>query len=245
MMKSKMLSIMLVVLMALLFTGISVGGWDVITTQSLSTDSTISALEIYNGATLTQTAGTLTIQDEYAHIGGEDEIGIGTYEISGGTFTVDLDNGGDAIYIHSAGTFRIIGDGGTINTGGVKGDGTIELVMNRTGISAINCDWSDDGVPNLVVNLDDYAVVGLSDMTLYNIAGKNTGTQGAFATFTNVSVTKDGSALSVGTGLNQYSIDYNAGTGNDVVLSVNVPEPATMSLLALGGLAMLRRRRRA
>ena len=36
-------------------------------------------------------------------------------------------------------------------------------------------------------------------------------------------------------------ISYAAGTGNDVSLST-VPEPATMSLLALGGLAMLRRR---
>ncbi|HDZ21743.1 hypothetical protein LCGC14_0285040 [marine sediment metagenome] len=38
-------------------------------------------------------------------------------------------------------------------------------------------------------------------------------------------------------------ISYTAGSGNDVSLST-VPEPATMSLLALGGLAVLRRRRR-
>ena len=39
-------------------------------------------------------------------------------------------------------------------------------------------------------------------------------------------------------------IDYDGGSGNDVVLTVmSIPEPATLGLLVIGGLALLRRRK--
>ena len=39
-------------------------------------------------------------------------------------------------------------------------------------------------------------------------------------------------------------ITYQGGDGNDVALFTAVPEPATMMLLTVGGLAILRRRKR-
>ena len=61
-----------------------------------------------------------------------------------------------------------------------------------------------------------------------------------------VTITQGATTLTPGTagslGLNEYAITYPGDVG--MALEVNVvPEPATMSLLALGGLAMLRRRR--
>ena len=47
----------------------------------------------------------------------------------------------------------------------------------------------------------------------------------------------------IGGGPNDFQISYIGGTGNDVALQV-VPEPATLTLLGLGGLAALIRRRR-
>ena len=40
-----------------------------------------------------------------------------------------------------------------------------------------------------------------------------------------------------------FLIDYAGGTGNDVVLTYAVPEPTTLGLLGVAGLALLRRRR--
>jgi autotransporter-associated beta strand protein len=48
-----------------------------------------------------------------------------------------------------------------------------------------------------------------------------------------------------GLGNNAYfNISYTGGSGNDVVLTATIPEPATLTLLTISGLLVLRRRRR-
>ena len=196
------------------------------------------ALAIWGEGKVIQSAGSFTFGDMV--IG---DYTVGTYEISGGTLTCN----GDAIAVGNGnnppdyvgdGTFRIIGDDATINLKGFKTNNSgapeslLSLVFDSTGISPINAEWGENGDGWMDLEIDLTAFGGAGDIPIMNIGG--IGTQGSFG-----SVLVDGAPLAT----TPHTLSYVGGDGNDVVLTV-VPEPATMSLLALGGLAMLIVRRR-
>ena len=162
---------------------------------------------------------------------------------SAGSFTfgdmvIAVGNGNNPPDYVGDGTFRIIGDDATINLKGFKTNNSgapeslLSLVFDSTGISPINAEWGENGDGWMDLEIDLTAFGGAGDIPIMNIGG--IGTQGSFG-----SVLVDGAPLAT----TPHTLSYVGGDGNDVVLTV-VPEPATMSLLALGGLAMLIVRRR-
>jgi hypothetical protein len=215
----------------------------------ISTDLDMSNdLLIDSGGTVTLNSGTISINGDKVKMADDDgpasffmnggaittgdkfEIYSGALlEISGGSLSA---NDGDG-FEFGGGTIRVVGDGASLIycTQVIDGGGTYEFVPTAAGGITTITSSSDAGKlirgAGISVDLDDLAVP-TATMTLF---------QGAPLDTMSVTVTKDGSTLVEGV---DYTLDYLGGTGLE--LSV-VPEPATMTLLALGGLAMLRRRR--
>jgi hypothetical protein len=224
-------------------------------------DGTMDDLKIHSGGIITHTADELRIQETFVIGDGS----AGTYDISGGQLmvredshgpqTVGISGSAGLLKVSGTGSFAIDGAfnvdvnstiqliGSTANfhgngliwklsgssqqdmNGYLTGAGTLDFVADASGVTTMTLDTASATTLNLVVDLSNY--VGSSDLTLMTI---ETGLQGAFA-----SVMVDGEDQAA-------NVSYTGGDGNDVVLSV--PEPATMSLLAIGGLALLRRKRR-
>ncbi len=199
----------------------------------------IKGLKMWGGGKVEQTAGTLTVNTGDGMVIGD--WTEGTYEISGGTLQCSGDvvvgTGNNGSTYQGDGTFKIIGSDATINVGGLlsvpDGDpgtpiSTLSLVMDADGISPINAAQGKNGndLMDLVVNLDAYTVYGTSAITLMDIGGAVI--QGAF-TVAAGAITMGGNPLTLGTqgALNpgEFFIDYEAGTVNDVVLSLNIEEP--------------------
>jgi hypothetical protein len=177
------------------------------------------------GSTFNMNGGTLTV-------GNKLEIyNNSLLEISGGSISA---NDGDGIE-DNGGIVRVIGDVASIYVETFsQGDGTIEFVPTASGgISTITL---GGGVNSNGISVAlDALTVDEVDMVLFS--------GGAVGALIPVTVTKDAGAtvLVLGT---DYTLDYVNGTDLGLKLSV-IPEPATMSILAIGGLALLRRKRRA
>jgi len=224
--------------------------------QNTGQDSYIGGAAGETGSgTFTQTGGSFAHGDDvkctdagpatYKMQGGSSYIpgylesnGNCLFEFSGGSFICGVEDG-EAVRDGGA-TFRVIGNGASlIQFDAIEGSAAkYEFVPNAAGnITAITS--GDTQGDTLNVNLD--ALTAPATMTLF--------TGGWVDVFSalDVTVTQGATTLTPGTAgslaLNEYALTYPGDNSMDLEVNV-VPEPATMSLLALGGLAMLRRRKR-
>ena len=201
---------------------------------TISTDLDLSNdLLIDSGGTVTLNSGDITINGDKVKMsqsgnstffmkGGSittgDKFEIysgGLLEISGGSLSANDSDG----FEFGGGTIRVVGDGASLIycTQVISGGGTYEFVPTATGgITTITSATSTVLDPTLIrgagisVNLDNLTV-STATMTLF---------EGAPLDTMSVTVTKDGSTLVEGTGVNQYTLDYLEGAG--LTLSVNI-----------------------
>jgi len=181
--------------------------------------------------------GTMTVNG-YVGIANKSAPSVGTFKISGGVFNHLGDAGGNA-----DDTWFMVSKGGgpgllqvtggladiNVNTYMQGGNGTLEIVLDATGISTIDASGGMELDGTIKVSLAGYTPILNDSFDLIVAQGTRTGT---FA----IEDLADISPL-------QFEVSY--ATGSEIVRLTVVPEPATMSLLVLGGLALLRRRRRA
>ena len=173
----------------------------------------------------TQTGGTNTIRGDLLiapHASAAWSHSDGTYSISGGV----LRAGGDlrlSKHYYATATFKVTGDDADIGVGGYcqREDGTLVSEVDCDGISTIEVTGTAYLAGTWIV-LDDGA-----PFARFDILTADGGISGSFA-----SVILPGM---------DWTWDIDNG---DTLWVEHVPEPATFALVCLGGLAVIRRRRK-
>ncbi len=171
----------------------------------------------------------------------------GTTEIEAGSLLINgAHTGAGAYTVNSPGTLGGNGTidgavnvlaGGFINPGastGVLGvdsatiAGTLKIEIDDSSAPKVDL-LNVTGVLDITAATLDFDVTGLAAEPVYVLATYGTLTGGSFASITDLPP--------------DYSINYNyLGTGNTIAI-VAIPEPASLGLLAMTGLGLLRRRR--
>ena len=200
-----------------------------------------------SGGQVTLTAGTTDLGNNKIKIGDDDDTGSPSFFMDGGTFTMEdkLEIYGTGLFQYKAGSFTV--------TDNIEITGTFKVVgydaaglLSFEGMEAGNTSGTFEFVPNASGEITPVTMsaASLSKTLVVDLANVTAATELLLfdasvtqATFNSVTVNNMAAGLS-------YTLAYDGGSGTDVVLSV-VPEPATMSLLAIGGLAIIRRRKRA
>lgn len=226
-------------------TGGSVSGTDAILAEW-------STVNIYAGSTISTGYSTdPAVSGRTINLYGGTVIGdiYGTAQttISGGTVTGDLHGeSGDKTTI-SGGTIS----GGVYNHGStttVTGGKIMGIVRTDGGVTTINGGDIDGGIyahaggatniyGGTIIDLGDTSVGLLVDASTVNIYGSNF--DYAYGNITGGSGTLTGT-LSDGTAID---LTFQIRHGGGGIVLYPVPEPAALSLLVLGGLAMVRRRK--
>jgi hypothetical protein len=186
----------------------------------------------------------------------------GLYTISGGTLT----GTGGRMYVAcssadgSIGAFQVVGSAATISLGGamyVANDSTSS--SGNTGAGTIQFDFDGSAVSKIQVDSlaidsqDEAAAVATLIVNTASMAGdtvliESTGSSSVVGKFDYVIMNGVGGRyMYLGSDIYFLSYTYDAttmtdGGGNDVAL-VLVPEPATLVLLAIGGLIASKRRK--
>lgn len=223
------------------------------TTLTVNSGSLTSAKEIQVG---NASVGTLTVNGGAAHAGWDmvvgDATGTGTLNVNGGTadtpYQMVLGRG-----VGSAGTLHTTA--GTVNVAGnlVVGwaGGTGSLNMNGGTVNSNGTFWfAPDLGSQANINILD-GVLNLKGATQIDVGGTyhveiQKGTINWYNSLPNGPETilawaAAGKWSGYGSGAN-IRASYDAGT--QITTITAVPEPATMALLSLGGIAMLRRNRK-
>ena len=200
----------------------------------LDTAAPLESLDWRSGGTLVINGGTVTGLDTLSVLDGRTLRGTGTIDgdlvvagllapgSSPGIMTVDgdftlEDTGTLSIEIDGTGTPGVDWDLLSVNGGVTLDGGSLEIVLGYE--AAINDSFlivDNDGSTDAI--LGQFATNGLDGFSVLAIY------EGATYEFT---------------------IDYAGGDGNDIVLTATtgIPEPSTLGLLAVGSLALARRRR--
>jgi len=204
-------------------------------------DGTLNARYLmvsHNGpAEVYQTGGEVNVATDVLLGYGNTGTGSGLYEISAGSLDI---NGSLIVGRNAPGTFHIIGDGATIEVDGYKQTAASTLELDINGISAMNV----DGAVTLA-GLLDIEFLATPDYGEWFPIIINDGTDAVNGFFTDM---PEGAMFRVPGAPMQLTISYTANfdggsIGNDVAIQA-VPEPATLTLLGLGGLGALLRRRK-
>lgn len=184
--------------------------------------------------------GLVTIHG-YVAITNKSAPSVGTFEISGGflnqvgdrTAAGSGDND-DRFTVADEGPamLRIIGGEATINVSNFeqRAQGTFEAIMNGTGISTINCVGVGGGA----------SYMDLAGDLVISFAAGDPPPPGSYDLI--VADSRTGTFDSITSDEPLVSWAYEDGSAKFTIQVV--PEPATMGLLALGGLAFIRRRRK-
>lgn len=211
---------------------------DPVATYNLSGDGVINANgtmgiigrqgtgSMYQSGGIANFAGPLDI----ANAQGTGANPTGLYEISGGT----LNAGGLSVGVSGDGTFTVIGGDGVISIDGdvnvFNGDstdaGTLEFVLeDGEGVSQIFAtgDVTFAAGSELVIDLGN---VDLGAMQIDLLTASN--------------IIDEGLVLSAPSGI---TLDIISGGNGQILRATLVPEPMSLGLLGLGGLALLRKRR--
>jgi len=169
--------------------------------------------------TFNQTGGTIN-GDRKVKVG---RYGTGTYAISGGTmdvFKLEISDN-----VSGSGTFKVTGDDATIN---------LDWYVSRGGNGTLVSELDADGLST--INVTDKALLSGT----WNVTDL-----GAVAGTYNVLVAADGFDGTSFDTVNLPSDDWSWGIDGGTTLYVEyIPEPATLSLLLVGGLAVLVKRNR-
>jgi hypothetical protein len=196
---------------------------------------TVGAGGLYAGYSGTG-RGNLYLDGGTVQVNGNLSLGFGAntrgnVTQTAGTLDVDgvLNVGGAGV-----GLFKIVGDDATILVDGYTQNAASTLELDINGISPINV----DGIVSLNGRLDiEFLVRPVGGMMFPIIV--NDGTDAVVGTFVGLA---QGAAFFAPGFDCTVVITYRGLTGNDVVLTA-MPEPGTLSLLGLGALALIRRRR--
>lgn len=214
--------------------------------------------------------GTLTAGDRiaigyYSSGGGEGYMTVsGTAVVDvtgGGGVKVGCENGdgaygylkivGDDVSFTSADRFHVAND--STSGEGDLGHGVVEFELNEDGyVSRIVCEYatfdsqdSEDAIAELIITAT--GTVNAVDIVLWESTSTSS-TVGEFDTLSNGTVTvsgEEGAEIQLGTEWFRLTYAYDCDDldtdDNDIAL-VWIPEPATMALLALGGLIVRRKK---
>ena len=132
-------------------------------------------------------------------------------------------------------------DSGQVHTAyGVLGVGSEHSLWKWTGFSSEASSFGSGAWYDASSNTGDYVAVNFSQLSLYTSKDYVSGSEISGTSTWNDMNFEDNMFATPGT----YTMTYNGGADSIVVQVESVPEPATMSLLALGSLGLLRRRRK-
>ncbi len=234
------------------FAGSITGNLNVINGRTNAATSGID--QVFTSTSASTYSGTTTINNGVFTINGS-HIGGGNYAVnsqSSGSGNGQLGGSGLVVLADSAKTFNFTGSGATAQAilwPGEDNTDTTDLTLGSLGVattvnlnanSVLRVDVGAASSADRVDILGDLNLNAGSTLDLLSLGGAFDGSSYVITSYSGTRTGTFGTVNGLGAG---YSIDY--GTGSNSVITLAIPEPASMGLLAATGLLALRRRRTA